>query len=103
VTRKKSRLFNHDLLGEVQFWRDFLGRSTPLIFFPFGTDRQNLIVSTSLSSGQVRWPGIPAEHDMPFKNVEYVDDLFTWAEAGGLREDDDPDGEEDEDAEETLR
>ncbi|WP_326759055.1 hypothetical protein OHB35_14800 [Streptomyces phaeochromogenes] len=103
VTRKKSRLFNHDLLGEVQFWRDFLGRSTPRIFFPFGTDRQNLIVSTSLSSGQVRWPGIPAEHDMPFKNVEYVDDLFTWVEAGGLGEDDDPAGEDNEDAEETLR
>ncbi|MCX4481556.1 hypothetical protein OOK44_34825 [Streptomyces cellulosae] len=103
VTRKKSRLFNHDLLGEVQFWRDFLGRSTPRILFPFGTDRQNLIVSTSLSSGQVRWPGIPAEHDMPFKNVEYVDDLFTWAEAGGLSEDDDLADEDDEDAEETLR
>jgi hypothetical protein len=103
VTRKKSRLFNHDLLGEVQFWRDFLGRSTPRILFPFGTDKQNLIVSTSLSSGQVCWPGIPAEHDMPFKNVEYVDDLFTWAEAGGLSEDDDLAGEDDEDAEETLR
>ncbi|MFE6555169.1 HNH endonuclease [Streptomyces sp. NPDC057746] len=103
VTRKKSRLFNHDLLGEVQFWRDFLGRSTPRIAFPFGTHRQNLIVSTSLSSGQVRWPGIPAEHDMPFKNVEYVDDLFTWAEAESLSEDDDLADEDDEDAEETLR
>lgn len=40
---------------------------------------------------------------MPFKNVEYVDDLFTWVEAGGLGEDDDPAGEDNEDAEETLR
>ena len=24
VTRRKSRMFNYDLLGEVQFWRDFL-------------------------------------------------------------------------------
>lgn len=35
----------------------------------------------ALSSGQVRWPGIAAQHDMPFKNVEHVDDLITWAEA----------------------
>ena len=25
---------------------------------------------------------------MPFKNVEYLDDLFTWAEAEGLAGDD---------------
>ena len=48
-----------------------------------------MIISTSLSNGQVRWPGIPAEHDMPFKNVEYVDDLFTWAEAEGVLDDGD--------------
>jgi len=30
------------------------------------------------------WPGSPEEHAMPFKNVEYVDGLFTWAEAEGL-------------------
>jgi len=89
VTRKKSRLFNYDLLGEVQFWRDFLSKSSPRIVFPFGGDGQSLIISTSLGSGQVRWPGIPAEHDKPFKNVEYVDDLFTWAEAEGVLEDDD--------------
>ena len=33
---------------------------------------------------KVRWPGIPDEHAKPFKNVEYLDDLFTWAEAEGL-------------------
>ncbi|MFJ9707323.1 HNH endonuclease [Streptomyces sp. NPDC101234] len=87
VTRKKSRLFNYDLLAEVQFWRDFLGRSGPRIGFPFG-EGQSLVISTSLSSGQVRWPGIPPEHDMPFKNVDYVDDLFTWGEAESLGEDD---------------
>ena len=36
VTRAKSRMFNYDLLGEVQFWRDFLGHSSPQIVFPFG-------------------------------------------------------------------
>ncbi|MFG3026906.1 HNH endonuclease [Streptomyces sp. NPDC048254] len=97
VTRKKARLFNYDLLAEVQFWRDFLGKSSPRISFPFG-DGQSLVISTSLSSGQVRWPGIPPEHDMPFKNVEYVDDLFTWAEAESLSEDDALDHEQDEEA-----
>jgi hypothetical protein len=81
VTRKKSRLFNYDLLGEVQFWRDFLSKSSPRIIFPFGSGQQNLIVSTTQCNGKVTWPGIPPEHDMPFRNVEYVDDLFTWLEA----------------------
>lgn len=84
VTRRKSRLFNYDLLGEVQFWRDFLGRSSSLITFPFGPGQQRLVVSTSMGNTNVQWPGIPQEFAMPFKNVEYLDDLFTWAEAEGL-------------------
>jgi hypothetical protein len=81
VTRRKSRLFNYDLLGEVQFWRDFLSKSSPRIILPFGPDGQSLVVSTALGTGKVRWPGIAPEHDRPFKNVEYVDNLLTWAEA----------------------
>jgi hypothetical protein len=88
VTRAKSRMFNYDLLGEVQFWRDFLGHSSPQIVFPFGPQPQRMIISTAIGSGKVQWPGIPEEHAMPFKNVEYLDDLFTWAEAGGLTDDD---------------
>jgi hypothetical protein len=84
VTRRKSRLFNYDLLGEVQFWRDFLGRSSSLITLPFGPSPQRLLISTSMGSTKVQWPGIPEEHAMPFKNVEYLDDLFTWAETEGL-------------------
>lgn len=99
VTRKKSRLFNYDLLGEVQFWRDFLSSSSPRIILPFtGDSAQRLIISTGINSSTVRWPGIPDEHAKPFKNVEYVDDLFTWAEGEGLFDDDpslpgDPDDE----------
>jgi hypothetical protein len=48
VTRKKARLFNYDLLGEIQFWRDFLSGSKSRIVFPFGHHDQTLIVSTSL-------------------------------------------------------
>ena len=39
VTRKKSRMFNYDLLGEVQFWRDFLSRSQPRITLSFGSNQ----------------------------------------------------------------
>lgn len=79
VTRKKSRMFNYDLLGEVQFWRDFLSKSQPRITLSFGSN-QYTIISTNLLNGNVTWPGIPEEYAKPFKNVEYVDDLFSWAE-----------------------
>jgi hypothetical protein len=81
VTRKKSRLFNYDLLNEVQFWRDFLSGSSTRIVFPFGHSAQRIVVLTDLMHGTVSWPGIPQEHSMPFRNVSYVDDLFSWAEA----------------------
>lgn len=78
VTHKKSRMFNYDLLGEVHFWRDFLSDSSPRIIARFGG--QALIMVTTLAHGDVMWPGVPPEHAMPFKNVQYLDDLFTWAE-----------------------
>jgi hypothetical protein len=81
VTRKKSRLFNHDLLAEVQFWRDVLSDSTPRIVFDFGPPEQRLVVSTTMVSADVNWPGIPDEHAKPFGNIDYVDDLFSWGEA----------------------
>ncbi|MEU1721846.1 hypothetical protein [Nonomuraea sp. NPDC005692] len=96
VTRKKSRLFNHDLLSEVQFWRDFLGKSSPRILLPFGSEGQTLVVGTTMASNEVTWPGIPPEHDVSFKNVEYVDDLLTWFEASDAEalEADELDGDE---------
>ena len=77
-------MFNYDLLAEVQFWRDFLGRSSSAITLPFGPSRQRLRDLHRDGQHQGPWPGIPEEHAMPFKNVEYLDDLFTWAEAEGL-------------------
>jgi len=79
VTRKKSRTFNYDLLGDLQFWRDYLSDSKPRFIFNFGKN-QPLIVSTNMMQAEVVWPGIPEEYAKPFKNVSYVDDLFTWAE-----------------------
>jgi hypothetical protein len=83
VTRKKSRMFNYDLLGEVQFWRDFLSESQPRIIMALGS-KQHIVISTNLMDGHVTWPGIPEEYAKPFKNVEYVDDLFSWAEFTAL-------------------
>ena len=104
VTRRKSRMFNYDLLGEVHFWRDYLSDSRPRIIMPFG-DKQRVIVSSTLMSGAVTWPGIPPEHDKPFTNIEYADDLFSWAEVANLDveheeqewqlEGDDEDGDDD--------
>jgi HNH endonuclease len=81
ITRKKARLFNYDLLGDVQFWRDYLSGSSPRIVLPFGPKVERLVVLTDLMQGTVSWPGIPPEHDMPFRNIAYVDDLLSWAEA----------------------
>lgn len=99
VTRKKSRTFNYDLLGEVHFWRDYLSDSRPRIMLPFGSARQVIVVSTTLMHGEIMWPGIPKEHAKPFKNVEYIDDLFTWAEFSSLDDSEDRDDwiEDDED------
>jgi hypothetical protein len=79
VTRRKARLFNYDLLGEMQFWRDFLSGSSARMTLRF-SEMSALVISTSLLEGSVAWPGIPAEYAMPFSNVHFVDDLFSWAE-----------------------
>lgn len=90
VTRRKSRLFNYDLLGEIQFWRDFLSDSKPRMVLRF-TDQQLLVITTSLLEGVVSWPGIPLEYSRPFQNVHFVDDLFSWAEANPDPKLEDPD------------
>jgi hypothetical protein len=43
-----------------------------------------MLIATSMSSSKVCWPGIPEEHAKPFRNVDYLDDQLTWAEAEGL-------------------
>jgi hypothetical protein len=78
VTRKKARMFNYDLLGEVQFWRDFLSNSRPRIILPFGRG-QHIVISTTMMQAEIEWPGMPEEYQKSFRNVEYVDDLFSWA------------------------
>ncbi len=88
VTKEKARRFNYDLLGEVNFWRDYLSGGSPRIVMPFGP-QQGIVIPTTLISGTVDWPGYPKDFVMPFTNVEYVDDLFSWAELTQLEMEDD--------------
>ncbi|MGA2504989.1 MAG: HNH endonuclease signature motif containing protein [Anaerolineales bacterium] len=94
VTRKKSKMFNYDLLGEVNFWRDFLSDSEPRIILNFGR-KQNLIISTKMLQTEIEWPGIPEKYAKPFKNIDYQDDLFTWSKLANLIVDIESDEEED--------
>ena len=50
---------------------------------PFGRGQQ-IIVSTSIIQTKIEWPGIPEEYAKSFKNIEYQDDLFSWAEINQL-------------------
>ena len=99
ITRKKSKMFNYDLLGEVNFWRDYLSDGNPRIYIDFGAG-QRVIVSTEMMTTQIEWPGIPEKYAKPFKNVEYAETLFTWAELDSSSEsvfDPEADDGEDED------
>jgi hypothetical protein len=88
VTRKKSRMYNYDLLGEVNFWRDFLSGSKPKIILPF-SKTQKIIISTSMMQSEVNWLGIPEEYAKPFKNVDYEADPFDEDEMTELSSEDD--------------
>ena len=85
VTRRKSRMFNYDLLEELQFWRDYLSDSSPRIVFPFEPG-QHIIVSNRLMESEIEWPGIPEEYAKPFRNIEHEEDLFSAADREQLEE-----------------
>lgn len=86
VTRIKSRMFNYDLLEEINFWRDYLSGGRPRITLKFGL-KQYIVISTTMMSAQIEWPGIPEEHAKEFRNIEYEEDLFSSAELADLEED----------------
>jgi hypothetical protein len=62
------------------FWRDFLSGGEPRIILQFGPESA-IIISTTMMSSEIEWPGIPKEFAKPFENVEYDDNLFTAAQA----------------------
>jgi hypothetical protein len=101
VTKNKSRVFNYDLLSEVNFWRNFLSNGEPRIIFSFGKG-QRIIVLTKMMQTEIEWSGIPEEYAKPFKNVEYEETLFSWAALARLDNEDaeEVDGWEDWDTDE---
>lgn len=79
ITRRISLRHNYDLLGDVQFWRDFLSDNKPRVLLSFGR-KQYIAIDNAMMVGEIAWPGMPEEHAKPFKNVQPPETLFTWAE-----------------------
>jgi hypothetical protein len=75
VTRKKSKIYNYGLLGDINFWRDYLSSSRPQIDMSF-SKTQKIVISTSMMQSKVNWLGMPEEYAKPFKNVDYDADPF---------------------------
>ncbi len=93
ATRRKSRMYNIDVLSEVNFWRDFLSNGTPRITCDYGG--QHLVVGTEPLNASLAWPGVP-DDAKPFTHVRYEEDLFTQAELNAIEADDDLNGESEE-------
>lgn len=86
VTRRLNRMFNYELLKEVQFWRDVLGEGKPRIVLAFGQPAhdQNVQISTELLATEVDWPGLPPQYARSFSNVGYEEGLFSWGDLNAL-------------------
>jgi hypothetical protein len=84
VTRKKSRMYNYNILSELNFWRDFLSDGRPRIVLSLG--EQRLVIGTTLLQTEITWPGVPGD-TRPFRNVAIPDNLFSSHELAELEED----------------
>lgn len=82
-TKRKSRMYNFDVLKEVQFWRDFLSQGKPRITCLFG--RQVLIIENVLLSGSITWPEVAGDEAVRMA-ASYEDDLLTLAELNEVTE-----------------
>jgi hypothetical protein len=76
-TKRKSRMYNFDVLKEVQFWRDFLSQGKPRITCLFGG--QSLVVDNTLMSASITWPEVMRDKANRMA-ANYEEDLFTLAE-----------------------
>lgn len=88
ATSRKSRMYNEQVLREVNFWRDFLSDGRPRLVFNFG--EQSLMVQSELLSGSIEWPGVP-DDARPFTYTKYEEDLFTQVELDQLEEEEQDD------------
>ncbi len=91
VTHKKAKMYNHDLLVEVNLWRDLLADGEPRIIYRF--NEEMLVIGTRLLQTELSWPGVPGDR-LPFRNVTIPETLFSLQEAEELL-DDEWDEEED--------
>lgn len=89
-TKRKSRMYNFDVLKEVQFWRDFLSQGNPRINCLFG--KQGLVIDNTLMSAQITWPEISGDQANRM-SASYEDDLFSLADLQEISEFDDFDNE----------
>jgi hypothetical protein len=73
-TSTKSHMYNYQLLGELQFWKEYLSNGQPAIILDFGG--QSLVIDAELSSGIAEWPGVHGDVK-PFGNTTRDMDLFS--------------------------
>jgi hypothetical protein len=84
-TSRAARLYNGNVLNDLQFWRSYLSEDKPQIVFRAGA--QSLVIDTRLAATSITWPGITNDH-MPFANQEPEEDLFSRAELLAALDDD---------------
>ncbi len=90
ATSTKSHMYNINLLGDLQFWKEYLSDGKPHIIFDFGG--QSLVVNAELATAPIEWPGVP-DDVKSFANVLADDDLFTSAAYHKAIEENNPDAE----------
>jgi hypothetical protein len=78
VTKKKSKMWNIDVLEELNFWRYFFFQGSPRLVVPFG-DFTAISVAGNFLSERVSWPGVPPERAKQFKNAVVEETLFDLA------------------------
>lgn len=89
-TKRKSRMYNFDLLQEVQFWRDFICQGKPRLTCLFG--KQALVIDNSLLAADIRWPEVCGDEANRMAAC-YEDDLFSLAELDEVKTFDEFDSE----------
>jgi hypothetical protein len=92
-TKRKSRMYNFDVLQDVQFWRDYLSGSSPRIIARFGGG-QVLVIENDLISTTVTWPAV--RNDLGNRlQATYEDDLFSLADLQEIESFEDFEAEDD--------
>lgn len=75
ATRRAAKTHNYDVLGELNFWREYLSNGSPRIICPFGG--QHLVIETAFIQTTIDRPGIP-EDSRPFQNQRLQEGLFSF-------------------------